>query len=113
MTALTLLKEARAIIDEKGWTQGAYARDDRGAFIDVTSSRAVCFCTLGALRRAQVDLKDSVSLDSYKTAALWLNEAGVPRGFGSWNDAPTRTKVDVLAMFDKAIALAEEGAPRE
>lgn len=111
MTALAILKEARALIDEKGWTQGAHARDDRGVIVETESPKAVCFCVSGALRQARVNLHEGL-FDGLAGAADWFKEAAAIRSIPAWNDAPTRTKVDVLAVFDKAIALAEKGAPR-
>lgn len=105
MTAVDLLKETRRLIDEIGWTQGAYARDDRGAFADVENPKAVCFCLSGAIRRARLNLR-SFDLDTATAATLFIAEAGAGRSIPAWNDAPSRTKDAVLKTLDKAIELA-------
>lgn len=106
MTAVDLLKETRRLIDEIGWTQGAYARDDRGAFADVEDPKAVCFCLSGAIRRARLNLDEAAYSDSATAATLFIAEAGPGRSIPAWNDAPSRTKDDVLKTLDKAIELA-------
>jgi hypothetical protein len=34
--------------------------------------------------------------------------AGISTGIGDWNDAPGRTRFDVLELFDLAIAIQEQ-----
>lgn len=42
-----LLKAARRILNEKGWTKGAYGRDVNGLSVGVAEP-ATCFCAMGA-----------------------------------------------------------------
>ena len=100
------LIKARAKI-EKGWCQGVAARDINGESVHATSSDAVQFCILGALG----SVRGRISVEG----TSWLYHAihnGAPKlgGFtiSAYNDAPWRTQEEVLAIFDKAIALAEE-----
>ena len=107
---LEILKETRRLLDEKGWTQGAYARDNRGSCVEVESPAASCFCLSGALRRAHANLGyDSFSSYAANAATLYLAEAGAGRSIPAWNDAPSRTKDDVLKLVDRAITEAEKG----
>lgn len=87
------LREARALI-EHGWTQSVYARDAYLRHVAIDSPKAVCFCLAGALRR--VGLQPSVNYKSY-----FKGEPGV---LTTWNDAPERTKDEVLACLDNSIA---------
>lgn len=103
-TAVEILHEAREILVEKGWTQGCVARDARGKICDVGSRAAVCFCAMGAI--SKVAAFDD-PLRPAKQAIIALRRAiGLTRslqGVGAWNDAPERTKEEVIAAFDKAI----------
>jgi hypothetical protein len=92
------LREARALI-EGGWCQN-YFRKDGGL--------RKCFCTDGAI----IEVIDSETPNQYRDACITFEAAnGLQHDHTSiwqWNDAPERTQADVLAAFDKAIALAEE-----
>ena len=53
------------------------------------------------------------SFDELIAAIDFLKEANglnSKQGIALWNDAPERTKEDVLAAYDKAIALADKRA---
>jgi hypothetical protein len=100
---VAVLREARRLIAEVGWTQGAYARDAVGTTISPAREDATCFCMEGALRRASrdrglFDAAEGVILDK-------CGELTIP----SFNDAPDRTKDEVLSVLDRAIAAAEAG----
>jgi hypothetical protein len=95
------LREARALI-ERGWTQGANARDEMGDRLFVDTDEAVCFCMMGAIIAA-------VPPDQLLAAEHLLKRAVNDEGVEYWNDAPERTQSEVLAAFDKAIELAEAG----
>ena len=98
------LKAARALIDTpEKWTKGAYGRTADHSPTSYRDPRAVCHCMLGALR--------SIG------PADWLRQEelveDVMTGYGhhshipTFNDAPTTTHADVLAVFDMAIERAE------
>jgi hypothetical protein len=59
------------------------------------------FCALGAMTEAWWSARDRVALSD----VLSRFHAALPPGFGvaGFNDAPGRTKEEVLAVFDKAI----------
>lgn len=99
-TTADVLRRARALIDTpEKWCKGALVRD--GAF-----------CVRGALKTA---ISGSIwaAFDPLLTRAE--QALGFPGFDGvhseprlpSWNNAPERTHADVMAAFDKAIALAE------
>ena len=99
MTPLETLKAARQLIsDPAKWTQGWFARNALGELVDVDSSSAVCFCSIGALCR--------VESAAYSEAKRTL-ERNISDGLslGWFND--THTHAEVLALFDAAIAELE------
>ena len=97
MTALEELKAARQLI-EQGWCKGVFAQNNHYLPVDCKSEEACRFCALGALRRVSYwfDLRSEQA----------LAEALGTHKIGEWNDDPARTKEDVLAVYDKAIAAA-------
>jgi hypothetical protein len=93
-----ILIGAKSLIETNGWCQKKYASKEGG------------FCMAGAIGKVM-----SYNKLSYgdKTLCLAIDilrksiEVGVKSGYysiGDYNDAPGRTKAEVLAMFDKAIA---------
>jgi hypothetical protein len=98
MTTAAYLREARQRI-ERGWCQGTWARTGDGAPTHSQDERANQWCALGALSCVGALLNG----DNFLHMAL-------PAGWklvGDFNDAPGRTKEDILALYDRAIALAE------
>lgn len=99
MTTVEVLRKARELV-AKGWTRaGAAVRSDGG---DTTydSPAAVRFCMVGACWRAGMGTNRGEAAVTVlaKLLGTW------PSNF---NDAPERTKGQVLAAFDRAIAAAE------
>lgn len=92
------LLDLRALI-EKGWTQGAYARDKNGITVLVFSAEARTFCLSGAARNVENPLPTIAAL----RAALCLR--GYYGRIDTWNDAMERTKYGVLELIDDAIKL--------
>ncbi len=99
-TPAAVLRAARTLIaTPERWTKRAYRKDAAGNMCE--PEQAVCRCAEGALCdsdgtddewwRAYDVFRDAIGLDS----------------IALWNDAPERTHADVLAAFDRAIALAE------
>lgn len=84
------LQAARALI-AKGWCQGGPVKEVNGA---------ECVCSLRAI---QVSTPDFARNHAAYTALC--QAISMPTVVG-WNDAPERTKDEVLAAFDGAIALA-------
>lgn len=105
---VAILREARRLLVEKGWTRNEFARDAEGCPSSYRGPDAVCFCARGAILRAG----DVPDCEDYAPGERFLERA-LPNGpyYGSivsFNDSPFTTKEDVLALYDRAIALALE-----
>lgn len=96
-----ILKAARDLL-AKGWTQGAYARDEIGLTVGENDKRACRFCSVGAIWAAASRLNDGPS--EAQSAVERIPRA---RFLIAWNDDSRRTQADVLALFDEAIANEE------
>ncbi len=104
MELLEGLKKARAVLTEIGWAQGYYAYDARGTACEGFDRDACKFCAVGALQRAvgpgellmlaHDALEESIPLPGYCSVA-------------QYNDDPSTTLVDVLALYDRAIVKLE------
>lgn len=96
-TPVDVLSRAREIISEpEHWTQGASGRDAQGVPINVHDSRATCWCAMGAVAKAQTELKADASTGY--TAYRYLD---TETALWTFNDS--RSHSEVLAMFDEAI----------
>lgn len=90
------------------WTKGTAARSVHGRKVAVTSKRAFCFCAVGAVERETQGIDDG-----YRSAIELLNLAvETPLPFAmhevvAFNDLGATTHADVMALFDRALALAE------
>ena len=107
MKTSEILKAAKAKI-EQGWTQNAEARTAPGGMDCYANCElAVCWCAMGAVfvvvnasvlaRWRHPDINNAVA----------MLEAVVGGDVAVWNDEPGRTQDEVVAMFDKAIAMAD------
>lgn len=88
----TILIKARAIV-AAGWCQGTEFDGDGN------------YCLSEALRLAGLEGRTDTDAFNYLTGAL-------PRQYGfkplhEFNDAPSTTKADILAFFDRAIWMAD------
>ncbi len=105
MSAVEILREARALIGDKSrWTQGECARDAEGKSVFSSSAKAVCFCAAGALNRVSPDeLRIDVGerLNRSAEALFGIDD------YVEINDTPITGHNDILKVFDKAIAEAE------
>lgn len=112
MTTLEILKAGRTLLTPPGtWIQGLAAQDREGFGILPEDADAICWCSLGALRRVRQG-----ATVSYAQALLQLVNGMPCQPEGDfclaelvfrWNDQPGRTQDEVLALFDKAIAAEE------
>ncbi len=109
MTPAEILQAARDLLsDPKRWTQGIFARRENGSTCSTFAPEAFSFCSRGALIKVRPD--DAV-FQSYAEAYAFLEKC-VPEVYvgtepvAHWNDHPDTTHAEVLAVFDKAIALA-------
>lgn len=94
-----LLKRARARV-ARGWCKGESRKRIRGR---------VHHCAFGAI------FYDSPKSPNYKACHIAREHMAVgvgiaPNELGAWNDDPKRTKRQVLAAFDKAIASVSAAA---
>lgn len=121
MTPAEALRRARGLIAEPDrWCAGVRAMDEQGDGLeDAGSADAVAWCMGGAL--------ESVGGAGSEGALDWLTEAAVQArlalgerfdGHGyeddpiaEFNDAWSTVHKDVLAVYDRAISLAEGGPP--
>ncbi len=103
MNSIEILKAARKTLVEKGWAKEFYAFTSNGVRCAGWNPDACRFCALGAVqsvRGAAAGLQDG---------AYNALEAALPAGWTSiamFNDAAESVD-DVLALFDRAIEIAE------
>ncbi len=113
-TKEVLVKAKELIQDPKHWIQGTFARDSEGRGVAVYVPEAVCFCSLGAMRRASLNYPIPEPVLKAFVAGIYevpLEEVGhnvymMKDGITSFNDKPGRTHARVLEVFDKAIEIA-------
>jgi hypothetical protein len=106
MNTVEILKAARDLIaDETKWTQGCSAKDAKGEYVSPLSVEAVCFCAIGAV--SKVSGQPAFVADKSEPARYLWEVIGVRDQFVfEFND--THTHPEVIALFDKAIARAEQ-----
>lgn len=114
---LRILRDAKTILVERGWCQGAYAKGGtpEGRFSSV-DPRAERFCVVGAVLRAADEaypealitdraiLRLRAQLRMRQAAEEVLGEKTSP---ALYNDTPGRTRDEVVALIDKAIEMEE------
>lgn len=108
-SAADTLRKARALLAEGKWCKGGYAVDKDGEFCDESTDAAVAWCALGAVIKVEPDIIRQAFAEKY----LQMAAPPVAPGAGpvpEFNDAPETTLADVLALYDRAIALAEHDA---
>jgi CBS-domain-containing membrane protein len=108
------LTEARAVLAQRGWSQGSEARDAHGAPCHPGWLGARSWSVTGAIYRASGFDGTPEKRRRYEQAASRLTHT-VAQPITRWNDAGGRTRADVLAAFDAAIfGIRVDGqAPRE
>jgi hypothetical protein len=96
-TIKQVLTAAKWMIENVGWIKGSYAEYDDG------SKLPTGFCSLGALNAVEANnrVKEQAQIHLYHTLHHAL---GVNDGVAYWQDNAVRTKEEVLAFFEKAIA---------
>jgi hypothetical protein len=104
-TVLQILEEAQKLV-MAGWTQGAWARDNQGLPVKylVNGNKAVCFCTLGAIYH-NIESGDDGAQIGEETQSRFKEAISSKQNIVRWNDAPERTREEVVAAFDRAIQL--------
>lgn len=112
MTTLSILNRARKLLARRGgWIIGASRgfRQRNGELALLGNRRANCYCLTGAIAAAAgTRMRDG---DGYEMACRALGSFLTKRRLASpdialieWNDAAGRTKEQVVALIDKAIA---------
>lgn len=96
MEVREILNRAADLIEPAGmWTQGSWARDAAGA-ADPRPEDAACYCLYGAVRKAAGFGKTDAAFE-----ALGQSFRG---DYISWNDEPSRTQAEVVAVLRAAAA---------
>lgn len=105
-TVKETLVAARWILENVGWCQGSYYKDKNGTNVGLSGrynpENVACACALGSIYL--VDTDDTLALDKVITI---LSDASKIESVADFNDAPGRTKEEVLNLFDRAIKGAE------
>ncbi len=109
---IDLLDEAKRFLTEKGWTQGAFARNSSGARTSYADKGACSFCLRGAMMAAttktESDVRSEAEFRLYQALIQVLPKGTVdPYAQGgvdtvSYNDTPGRTREDILNLIDIA-----------
>jgi hypothetical protein len=106
MTPQEILLRAADIIEAtpNAWTQGAMARNPKGLKVNPNHPTAACFCSLGAIQKAVIDIPNApwVEAEALLAGSLSNNEATMLT-IVRWNDAPERTVSEVVAQMRKAV----------
>lgn len=111
MTIKENLQAAKQLLIEKGWTQHASARLEDGTKCAADDPHACCFCLGGAICRVAGEYMPGTAS---KYIPAWRFISGFVAGNTSYcgainfNDEVGRTKEEVIALLDKAIAEAPQ-----
>lgn len=111
-----MLKEARRLLLEYGWTDGRFARNRYGHEVAWYSRNAVKFCAVGAVNRACYNLnKATVTSQEVQNLLEWKLGTKDIIAFNdtyryehSTSDKRMRRKYEVIAYFDQTISLLEK-----
>lgn len=112
-TVVDFLKATRNLIERpEAWTQDVYARARDGRPLASHVGWAVCWCLTGAISHVATTMSGGTDyLRRHATRLLNCvldRETNEPHSLASWNDEPTRTHAEILALIDKAIDLEEQ-----
>jgi len=108
MTTLEILRAARELIsDPAKWTQGAYARSSKGEELYYGNNpEAVCWCAYGALEKVSGQKTFSEVPGNKQLEESCPNTNDNDLSVPAINDRLGHAAV--LALYDRAIALAEQ-----
>lgn len=97
MTTQEVLKEARRLLAEVGWCQYySCERDETGTI--------TAYCSIGAVYAAAGTDFSGPFRDAKRLLERQIPYAARWCGVAGWNDTKGRTKREVLALFDRALA---------
>ena len=88
------------------WTQEVYARDDEGRPVDLTTDKAVCWCTLGGIyrvygydntiaRRIEDKIRRVIAKREGRSNAGWVS-------ISEWQDRSNQTYEEVMSVLKEA-----------
>lgn len=107
---IAILDGMTKLLTEKGWTQGALARDKDGGvrWTDSHLETACSFCLRGALVVASRQHGTQAQMSARSRLEMAL---GVHGDTVSFNDAPGRTREEVLDLIERAkkLEVARDG----
>lgn len=103
---LRILTEARALIARPGgWCQHASALNARGEECDPRGANGEQFCFVGAIEHAA---EDANYYGVIHAAEVAVRETESGWSVTAYNDAFCRTQEEVVAVYDRALALVRE-----
>jgi hypothetical protein len=104
---LRLIEAARELV-QRSWTQVADARSRDGAPVEPWSGEAASWSLLGALvavvDHLHAELGEVEALRALAAACVLLAATVHTDSLAEWNDAPDRTREQVLDVLDRALA---------
>lgn len=107
---VNILRSARKLIERpENWTKGTVARDALGFPVPALSKEAACYCAFGATMVIEGPGRIT-DAPIYLDDAAKVLSAGLHDFVSYFNDDDATKHSDILALFDKAILLAEESA---
>lgn len=109
MTVVEILTKARSLIETKGHTKGAYARDANGVKLEWNHPHATCYCLMGAVNCVADNILRRDTAHSTTRRAIHAR-SGLWQTPDEYNDLKETTKQDVLDVLDAAIELAKAEA---
>lgn len=103
MIETLVLKKVRALLSNPDrWTKGEMARNMFGAPIDPAGPNVTCWCIMGAVHHETND-DPFLAGSAYQIVRAQLQG----RSVSEFNDDPTTTHADIMAILDKAIKSSE------
>ncbi len=108
-----ILEEAKGLLQRKGWTKFATARNESGSVVGLNDNDASCYCLPGALVKAwrNVDPRNEGFYFSYfeeKFAETLRENYGYDRTVTQWNDNMATSVDDAVNLIDTVITGVRE-----
>jgi len=108
-----IIKKAIELLETKGWTQGAYARNAEGAPIYRMEPEACSFCLSGALSRAYMEMNENHDdevdpfYEEFRNTRIGIIDI-IRKKYGAdqiitFNDDDGRTKEEVVGLLKEAL----------
>lgn len=87
---------------ERGWCQGAVAKDASGNPVSAIDENAVCFCLAAALYKYRIDNDANIDIEDFeKKRSMIFNFINI-YGFNrldTYNDSPERTRQEIVLLL--------------